>query len=103
MSGREKERQVLAGRIDTARAGSGGLVLVSGEPGIGKTRLAMEVCDQFDDVITLVGGCHDGDVVPFAPFVEALTEWVRRNPTDTVSAVLGRDAAVLGAPCARDP
>ncbi len=93
--GREKERQLLAGRIDAARAGSGGLVLVSGEPGIGKTRLAMEVCDQFDDAITLVGGCHDGDVVPFAPFVEVLTEWVRRNPSDTVRAVLGRDAAVV--------
>ena len=55
-------------------------MLIAGEPGIGKTRLAAEVPEQIDDLITGVGGCHDGDVVPFAPFAEVLTDWARRTP-----------------------
>ena len=45
--------------------------------------------------MTLLGGCHDGDVVPYVPFAEAVTEWVRRSPADTVREVLGTDAAVV--------
>ena len=93
--GRERERAVLAGRIAAARDGTGGLVLVAGEPGIGKTRLTSEVCAEFDDVVTLLGGCHDGDVVPYAPFAEAITGWVRRSPVELVRAVLGTDASVV--------
>ncbi|HEY3471771.1 MAG TPA: AAA family ATPase [Amycolatopsis sp.] len=40
--GRERESGLLAARLDQARAGRGGLVLVAGEPGIGKTRLVQE-------------------------------------------------------------
>ena len=102
--GRERERELLAGRIAAARDGVGTLVLVAGEPGIGKTRLTSEVCAQFDDVATLLGGCHDGDVVAYAPFAEALTEWVRRSPADLVREVLGADAAVVAriAPAIRE-
>lgn len=102
--GRDREREVLSGRIGAACDGTGGLVLVAGEPGIGKTRLAAEVCAQFDDVETLFGGCHDGDVVPYAPFAEAITDWVRRTPVDTVRTVLGADAAVVArlAPAIRE-
>src|SRR4051794_10113591 len=93
--GREREREVLAGRIAAACDGTGGLVLVAGEPGIGKTRLTNEVCAQFDGVVTLFGGCHDGDVVPYAPFAEAITTWVRHSPLDAVRAALGGDGAVI--------
>lgn len=96
--GREAERRVLRDRLDAAAAGTGGLVFVVGEPGIGKTRLVEEVvADLADDAATvLVGGCHDGDVVAHAPFVEALTAWVRRTPSEEVAGVLGQDAAVIG-------
>jgi hypothetical protein len=43
-----RERAVLLGRIAAARDGAGGLVLVAGEPGIGKTRLRQEGCSDFD-------------------------------------------------------
>ena len=62
------------------------------------------MCAQFDDVVTLYGGCHDGDVVPYAPFAEAITEWVRRSPIDAVRAALGTEAAVVArlAPAIRE-
>jgi class 3 adenylate cyclase len=93
--GRSSEREVLAGRLAAARDGMGGLVLIAGEPGIGKTRLAAEVCGQAEQLLVLVGGCHDGDVVPYAPFAEALTDWARRTPAAQVRSALGDDAAVV--------
>jgi class 3 adenylate cyclase len=102
--GRAREREVLAGRLNAARDGTGGLVLIAGEPGIGKTRLAAEVCAQFDQLLVLAGGCHDGDVVPYAPFAEAITDWARRTPVVDVRAALGDDAAVVArlAPAVRE-
>src|SRR3954453_20720132 len=49
--GRRAVLAYLAGVLSRARAGNGGLVLVTGEPGIGKTRLAEELttcADGFD-------------------------------------------------------
>ncbi|MGI5237300.1 ATP-binding protein [Dactylosporangium sp. CA-139066] len=40
--GRERERALLAARLQDARDGAGRVVLVGGEPGVGKTRLARE-------------------------------------------------------------
>jgi DNA-binding CsgD family transcriptional regulator/tetratricopeptide (TPR) repeat protein len=40
--GRAAELALLAGRAEAARRGDGGVVLIGGEPGIGKTRLATE-------------------------------------------------------------
>jgi predicted ATPase len=41
--GRAAELGLLGARLDDARGGRGQLVLVTGEPGIGKTRLAGEL------------------------------------------------------------
>lgn len=96
--GREDERRVLRERFASAAEGRGGLVLISGEPGIGKTRLVTELCHEVSedpDALVLVGGCHDGEVVAWAPFVEALTRWLGQAPAAEVRDVLGPDAPVL--------
>jgi hypothetical protein len=41
--GRDRELDLRGTRLDDARGGRGQLVLVTGEPGIGKTRLAEEL------------------------------------------------------------
>jgi len=98
--GRAAEREVLVGRLAAAAAGEGGLVLVAGEPGIGKTRLVTEVCHEVAAgqavPLVLLGGCHDGEVSAYAPFVEALTDWARRTPSEHVAEALGPEASVLG-------
>jgi class 3 adenylate cyclase len=97
--GRADERRILRERFDAAAGGAGGLVLIAGEPGIGKTRLITEVCRDVavdPGATVLVGGCHDGEVTAYAPFVEALTDWLRATPAAEVTRVLGTEAAVLG-------
>jgi class 3 adenylate cyclase/tetratricopeptide (TPR) repeat protein len=49
LAGREAELALLVKRWEQARAGEGQVVLVSAEPGIGKTRMMMEAHRRFGD------------------------------------------------------
>ncbi len=96
--GRERERELLSESWQAAPQGKGGLVLVAGEPGIGKTRLVEELCEQVvrpGGGVVLFGACHDGDVVANAPFVEAIADWIRRAPAEHVADILGAEAPVV--------
>ena len=78
--GRDAELTALVAALDDARAGRSRLVLVSGEAGVGKTRLVEELVDQAEgSVLPLVGACVDlgDDALPFAPFASALREPMR--------------------------
>lgn len=93
--GRPAERASMVELLEFARAGRGSTVLVSGEPGIGKTRLVTETCRAGGGVELLWGACHDGDVTAAAAFAEALTTWARATDADVVRAAVGRDGPVL--------
>ena len=96
--GREVQRAQLLERFEAAAAGRGGLCLVTGEPGIGKSRLVAEVCADVTGqhgALVLWGGCHDGDVGAYAAFVEAFSDWVARRPTDEIAGILDAQAGVL--------
>ncbi len=69
------------------------VVFLSGEPGIGKTRLARETARAAHDAeaIVLYGSCNDSVPAPYEPFVEALEWYARRSP----EPILGSQAAVL--------
>ena len=96
--GRADERRTINERFSAAVGGQGGLVLVIGEPGIGKTRLVTECCDEAAEqgALVLTGTCHDGEVSAYAPVVEALSSWIRSTPAGEVAEVLGADAPILG-------
>ena len=68
-----------------AREGRGHAVLLSGEPGAGKTRLAREITIQaaVDGALVLWGGCYEYEAAtPYLPFVEAFRRWVREEEND---------------------
>ena len=76
-------REALLGELDErwAAAGGGGrLVVVTGEPGIGKTRLAARFAAACTDAAVLYGRADEESVSPFQPFVEALRYYAARHP-----------------------
>jgi DNA-binding SARP family transcriptional activator len=80
--GRRAELERLRQHFDLAVEGGRRLVLLEGEPGIGKTRLAlqfMEACEA-DGALALYGRCDAETLVPYQPFVEALRRYVARVP-----------------------
>ncbi len=72
--GREDERRSLVDSLERVLAGPGGVVLVEGEPGVGKTRLAVEAADdaEWRGFEVSWGRCTPGALRPFAPLVEVL-------------------------------
>ena len=93
--GRETERAELRRLIDGAVAGQGALVLVGGEPGVGKTRLAEEALADARQrgCLALTGRCYEMEgTPPFIPWVEIVERSARVAPSVTFREVLG-DAA----------
>ena len=80
--GREPDLEYLRERWEDARGGQLQLVLLEGEPGIGKTRLASEFCRlAHEEGGTVLYGRSDEDaLVPYQSFVEALGQWVAACP-----------------------
>jgi predicted ATPase len=74
--GRAEELQLLERALAAAAEGRGSTVLIAGEAGIGKTRLASELGERARGVgaTVLSGRCIDlvGSGMPYLPLVEAL-------------------------------
>ena len=73
--GREEQLRPLTRVLDETLAGIGRLVLISGEPGVGKTRLALEILDEAGPrgARSAVGACWDGAGAPgLWPWVQIL-------------------------------
>ena len=105
--GREDEWGQLRAAWERARGGRRQLVLVAGDPGIGKTRLVMEFARSVGPEATvLLGRCDQEALVPQQPFVEALEWYARESPPGVLEAQLAdvdgvRELAQLIAPIAR--
>ena len=86
--GRAAELAELRAAWDTAKQGRRQGVLVTGEPGIGKTRLATEAARRVadDDGLVLYGHCDDGLAAPAQAFAEALGPYVAVCPLDRLSS-----------------
>ncbi|HET6319896.1 MAG TPA: AAA family ATPase, partial [Chloroflexota bacterium] len=71
--GRERALARVLRAIEDASAGRGRLILLTGEPGIGKTRLAQEAVLEADrrGFLILIGRCHEQHQwAPLEPFVD---------------------------------
>src|SRR5437763_7934499 len=73
------------------------MILLAGEPGIGKTQLAIEIAHEAyaEGAVVLHGRCDDGLQVPFQPFATALRQSIEDAETIGVVPTLGRLAGEL--------
>ena len=95
--GRRAERTALREAWQKARSGHALVVVISGEPGIGKSRLvsqlAVEVHGEGGHV--LLGSCHEDVDEPFGPFAGAIVEDAGALADDELAGRAGDDRRAL--------
>ncbi len=83
--GRQRELGLIRCKYEAAKKEVGSVVLLVGEPGIGKTRLLDEFATLAleDGAIVLRGGASEADgMPPYLPFLEAIGRYIRAMPQD---------------------
>ena len=96
--GREREVEALQTVVRDLESGRGRVVLLTGAPGIGKTRLLTELATLGGDRVTwLEGRCHSYGGLPGWAFVEALLGWLGADIGEPEIAIRTKARASLGA------
>ena len=93
--GRDADLKRLTQQLDEALVGRGSLILIGGEPGIGKTHLASALLDaaRSRGAFAVTGHCYEMEgSPPYLPFIEMLEHSARSVPLDTFRYALGDDA-----------
>ncbi|MDP9238686.1 MAG: AAA family ATPase [Chloroflexota bacterium] len=99
-AGRRDEMEQLKAALTGAMSGRGALLMLAGEPGIGKTRLAQEfaVYARLRGAQVLTGHCYEGEAsLPHRPFVEALRHYARARSEPRLRDELGAGAPEIAA------
>jgi serine/threonine protein kinase/tetratricopeptide (TPR) repeat protein len=93
--GREQEFAELKRLLNEALSGRGSMVMIGGEPGIGKTHLARAILDEAKrrGAVGVIGHCYEMEgAPPYVPFVEMLEYITRMAPREGLRFSLGDDA-----------
>jgi predicted ATPase len=96
--GREAELKALRGLEARADAGEATVAVVTGEAGIGKTRLVWQFDEDLGvEATTVWGNCSSAAAqnLPFGPWVDVLTSLTRRLSPAFITEVLGSSEPVL--------
>src|SRR5262245_16680949 len=97
--GRSAELRELREALAASRRGAARVVVVSGDAGIGKTRLLREFAEDVDpDVLVVTGQCVDSGVgpLPQAAIIGLVSALVDAVGVDAVRGAAGAAADALG-------
>ena len=98
--GRRVELETLRSALRTARSYQGTTVLLSGEPGVGKTRLVAQFVAELrgQNLETCWGGCREGQAAPpFWPWPEVVVRHAESHDAATVRRLAGEQILELAA------
>jgi serine/threonine protein kinase/tetratricopeptide (TPR) repeat protein len=93
--GREREFGELKRAMTEAMAGRGSVVMIGGEPGIGKTHLSAAVLEEARrrGAFAGIGHCYEGEgAPPYIPLIEVLEQVVQMAPHASLHLGLAEDA-----------
>jgi transcriptional regulator with XRE-family HTH domain len=96
--GRERELAELVVKLRAAASGRGGIVMLLGEAGIGKTRLAQELMTvaRGHGAVVLSGRALEGEgQAPYGPWVEAIERYALTRDPDDLRREMGFDAPYI--------
>lgn len=95
--GREQEIELLSAMWEAAKSGERRVGLVSGEPGIGKTRLVTHAALERHSggAVVLYGRCEEDLATPYGPWIEALSHYIEHAPEDVLRAHVERHGGEL--------
>jgi class 3 adenylate cyclase/DNA-binding CsgD family transcriptional regulator len=95
--GRDEDLAVLRGAWDEGRQGPGRIVLIGGEAGAGKTRLASEFAREAhgQGAWVLYGGCDDDLALPYQPWVQAADQLLAAMPKSSLEGTVTAELAPL--------
>src|SRR5690349_5564896 len=101
--GRAPELEQLLRALDQARKGRGRLALLTGEPGIGKSRLCDELClrPEAEGCVVVWGRAWEGDLTPPFWLLRQVFRRLEQAPLTQAAVASARErlpalAAVLG-------
>lgn len=95
--GRERECAAITRHAAAARARHGGMLLLAGEAGVGKTRLARQAL-RVSGLTVIEGRASQGGTLPYGPLVAALRSCSPRDSADHEPGDLLVHALALAAP-----
>ncbi|TMG02036.1 MAG: hypothetical protein E6I03_07000, partial [Chloroflexi bacterium] len=94
--GREKEMDELRAGLEDSLSGRGRLMMLVGEPGIGKTRTSEEFATyaRLRNVQVLWGRCYEGEGAPaYWPWVQVIRSYVHDKEPKKLMSEMGPGAA----------
>lgn len=98
--GRQREIDALRAALEQAIAGQARVVLLAGEPGIGKTRTAQEMAVHAGhrEVLALWGRCpEEPGAPPYWPWLQLLRRYLSGQPAEALHEIVGPAASHLAA------
>src|SRR3989440_2094001 len=96
--GRQRELSLVMNRYEAAKSGHAHVLLLAGEPGIGKTCLLDDIALRTarDGAVVLRGGASEAEgMPPYLPFLEALGRYVQDASLDQLHEQVAAASPVL--------